>query len=90
MNLLDSLMDFSCKRFARHVATGVEPLGGGLYAKLQFWIHWAICPFCRRYWKELNEIAEIQRMHSEVRNHPAVRLTNIKQRFKEKLIPRTS
>jgi hypothetical protein len=90
MNLLESLIDFSCKRFARHVATGVEPLGGGHYARFQFWIHWAICPFCRRYWKELNAIGEIQRKHSDLRNHSAVRMSDVKQRLKEKLTGRAS
>jgi hypothetical protein len=86
MILVDSLMDLSCRRFARHVAMEVEPLGGGFYRRLQFWVHWAICPFCRRYWKELKAIGDLQRASSAVHFHPVVRMADIKDRLKKKLI----
>ena len=90
MNLIDSLMDFSCKRFARHIALGVEPLGGGPYRRLQFWIHWVICPFCKRYWKEIKAIGGLQRAHSALQHHPTLRLTAFKDRLKKNLIKEAS
>jgi hypothetical protein len=90
MTLIDSLMDFSCKRFARHVASGVDPLGGGPYRRLQFYIHWLICPFCKRYWKEIKEIGNIQRVNSAAPYQPTVRMADVKDRLKQKLIKRAS
>jgi len=81
---------FQLQTFCPSCGDGVLPLEGGLYATFQFWIHWAICPFCRRYRKEINEIAKIQRTQSNLRNHPAVRVLEVKQRLKEKLIRRAS
>ena len=80
--------NMSCKRFARHVATGVEPLDGGFYRRFLFWLHWAICPFCRRYWEEISAIGQIQRARSALSKHPAVLISEVKARLKERLLKR--
>src|SRR5712692_10566656 len=85
MTLVDSLMSFTCKRFSRRVATGIQPQEGGLYGKAQFWIHWAICPFCRRYWKEMDAIARLQKSESALKSLPADRMTDVKARLKKNL-----
>jgi hypothetical protein len=86
MNLLDSLMDFSCKRFARHVAVGVEVSAAtGLYQRAQFWIHCMICPFCRRYWEEIKALGDLQRMSSELAKHPVIQLSELKSRLKQNI-----
>ena len=90
MSLLDSLMGFTCQRFARHVANGEEPLGGGLYPRLQFWIHWMICPFCRRYWKEIKEIGRVHRTMNALALHPAIKMPQLKRRLFEQIIKRYS
>lgn len=90
MSLLDSLMGMTCRRFARHVANGEESLGGGPYRRLQFWIHWTICPFCKRYWKEIREINRLHRSMSALANHPAVQLPLLKRRLTEGLLKRYS
>jgi len=59
--LYEHLTAFTCKQFSHHVASGVLPLEGGLYRRFQFWVHWVICPFCRRYWKEISALGETQR-----------------------------
>jgi hypothetical protein len=89
MTLVDSLTSFTCKRFSHHVATGLRPLEGGFYGKMQFWIHWAICPFCRRYWKEMEAIAELQRANTAAEGPPATRMTDIKARLKKNLMERS-
>jgi len=86
MILVDSLTSFTCKRFSRHVAMEVQPLDGGFYNKLLFWVHWAICPFCKRYWEEMKAIGEIQKANSAFAHHPAVKISEVKQRLKEKLL----
>ncbi len=86
MTLVDSLTSFTCKRFSRHVAMGVQPLEGGLYGKVQFWIHWAICPFCRRYWNEMNAIGDLHRAHNDLSKRAAVRMLDIKSRLKKNLM----
>jgi len=85
MTLVDSLTAFTCKRFSRHVASELLPLEGGLYAKVQFWIHWAICPFCRRYWKEINAIDQLQHATRAGRD-PALNMTDVKMRLKKNLM----
>jgi hypothetical protein len=80
--------NMSCKRFARHVSSLVEPLEGGLYSRFHFWLHWTICPFCRRYWEELKAIGQIQKANSALSRHPAVKIPEVKQRLKEKLLKR--
>src|SRR5689334_6074967 len=88
MTLVDSLTSFTCKRFSRHVAAEVQPLGGGFYNKVLFWIHWAICPFCRRYWEEIKAMGQVQKVNSALAKPPAVRIAEVKQRLKEKLLKR--
>lgn len=88
MTLVDSVMGCTCKRFARHVAMGVKPPGEGLYTRFQFWLHWAICPFCRRYWEEVKAIGQIQKAQSALSRHPAVRISEVKQRLKARLLKR--
>lgn len=80
----------SCKRFAHHVAAGERPLEGGLYRKMHFWLHWAVCPFCRRYWKEIQALGEVQRANSVIAKHPAVKLPEVKARLKERLMRKLS
>lgn len=75
----------SCKRFARHVAGEADPSVEGLQGRVLFWLHWAVCPFCRRYWKEIREMGKIQRAWSSLENHPAVKIGEMKRRLKEKL-----
>ena len=82
--------NMSCKRFARHIASGVEPLAGGLYSRFHFWLHWAVCPFCRRYWDEIRAIGHVQKKNSALANHPAVKIPDVKRRLKEKLLGKTS
>jgi hypothetical protein len=67
------------------VATEVEPLKGGTFRWLHFWVHWAICPFCRQYWNELKIIgAEVQKLRS-LSSHPVVKINEIKKRIREKI-----
>jgi len=84
--LADSM---SCKRFARQVASGVESLPGGFRARFDFWIHWIICPYCRKYWEEMKTLGEVHRAAAALQNHPAVKISDIKKRLKEKLVRRT-
>jgi hypothetical protein len=77
-------MKVSCRMFARHISSG-SPLPGGSSDRFFFWIHWAVCPFCRRYWAEIKAIGELQRAHSQLANHPVVKLPEIKNRLKENL-----
>ena len=77
--------NMSCQRFARHVAMGTEPLGGGPYRRFHFWLHYAICPFCRRYWKEIKQIGAAQKAMSDLSHHPAVKIIQIKSRLQNKL-----
>ena len=83
---LDWLDRLSCKRFARHVSSGIEPLPGGLYKRFHFWLHWFICPFCRRYWEEIKAMGLLQRTNSAMSYHPAVKIPEVKRRLKEKLL----
>jgi hypothetical protein len=83
---IDWLTDqMSCKQFARHVASEVDPLPGGWTNRFHFWRHWAICPFCRRYWEEVKAIGEVQRHAAALRHHPAVRIPEIQNRIKANL-----
>ena len=83
-------MGMTCQRFARHVANGEELLAGGPYRRLQFWFHWMVCPFCKRYWKEIREINRLHRSMSALAHHPAVRLPFLKRRLTEGLLKRYS
>lgn len=56
--------------------------------RIYFWIHWVVCPFCRRYWKEIREIGRIHR--SLMSRHPAARIPIFKQHMKEALQRRYS
>jgi hypothetical protein len=76
--------NMSCRRFARHVAKGEEP-SGGPYPRFHFYLHWAVCPFCRRYWREIKQIGAAQRVLSQLSSHPAVKLLLVKQRLSDKL-----
>jgi hypothetical protein len=73
--------NMSCRRFARHVSAETEPLGGP-YRWFHFWLHWAVCPFCRRYWEEIRALGAAQRA---LPRHPASQLRDIKSRLVEKL-----
>jgi hypothetical protein len=74
----------TCKSFARQVA-GSEGPSGGLAERFHFWLHWFICPFCRRYWEELAALGEVQRARVSLSSHPAIRIPEIKTRLKENL-----
>jgi hypothetical protein len=76
--------NMSCRSFARHVANGEEPLEGP-YRRFHFYLHWAVCPFCRRYWREIQQIGAAQRALSQISSHPAVKLLLVKQRLSDKL-----
>jgi hypothetical protein len=89
MILVDSLMSFTCRRFSRHVATGIEPLSGGVYDKVQFWAHWAICPFCRRYWKEMEAISLVHISNTAKQVLPPARSADLKARLKKNLRGKT-
>lgn len=87
-NVLDRLDRLSCKRFARQVSSLAEPRGGGLYSRFHFWLHWAICPFCRRYWDEIRAIGQVHKANSAMSRHPAIKLAEVKQRLKNNLLKR--
>jgi hypothetical protein len=76
--------NMSCRRFAKHVANGEELLQGP-YRRFHFYLHWAVCPFCRRYWNEIKRIGAAQKALSDLTHHPAVKLIQIKSRLQEKL-----
>jgi len=80
-NAIDGWMSrqMSCRRFARHVG-GVEPLDA--YRRFHFFLHWAVCPFCRRYWRELREITSLQRA-----GVPPEKVESLKRRLKDSLKP---
>ncbi|HVO32547.1 MAG TPA: hypothetical protein VMU17_01450 [Elusimicrobiota bacterium] len=85
----DVLYHMSCKQFARQVAAGVLPMRG-MTGRFHFWMHWAICPFCRRYWREIHEIGALQQAQCALANHPAVKISDVKKRLKiavEKAFP---
>jgi len=85
LNWLDKiLMKVSCRKFARHISSE-GPLPGGPSDRLFFWIHWAVCPFCRRYWEEIKALGELQRAGSRLAKHPLVELPKLKNRLKENL-----
>lgn len=88
--LVDWLMEnMSCKRFTRHVASE-QPLEGGVYRRIHFWVHWAICPFCRRYWAEIRALGELHRKNARLDRHPALKLPEIKNRIRSRLKERLS
>jgi len=64
---------------------GMEPLGGGPYRHFHFWLHWAICPFCRRYWKELKQIGAAHKAMNDLSRHPVVKVAQVKNRLQVKL-----
>ncbi len=80
---IDSLlMKVSCRMFAQHISSEM-PLPQGLSARLFFWVHWAVCPFCRRYWAEIKALGDLQRATSRLANHPIVKLPELKSRLKD-------
>ena len=88
MRWLDALqMRVSCRKFAMHVSSE-DPIPGGFSMRIYFWIHWMVCPFCRRYWKEIREIGRIHK--TLMARHPAVRIPQFKQQLKDALLRRYS
>ncbi len=80
--------NMSCKTFARHVANGEQVLEGGVYKRFHFWLHWLVCPFCRRYWAEVKELGTLHKAQSTLAKHPAVKIPEVKARIREKLMRR--
>lgn len=84
------MKNMSCKTFARHIADGEQPLEGGFYKRFHFWLHWLVCPFCRRYWEEIKALGDLARGKTIVSKHPAVKIPEIKNRIRENLRKRYS
>jgi hypothetical protein len=74
----------NCKQFARQVATATVPLSK-TSDPLGFWAHYVICPFCRRYWREIRALGEIQKANAALPRHPAVQLHAVKDRLRQEL-----
>lgn len=84
------MTNMSCKRFAQFVANGEIPLGGGPYRQFHFWLHWAICPFCRQYWREIKAISVSARSPRALKKLSAVKIAEIKKRLRGKLIQKNA
>ncbi len=81
--------ELTCKQFARHIA-GAEPLDPSITSRYPFWLHWFICPFCRRYWREIREIGRIQRKQMALSRWTDRRLSDFKKQLKQKLTKKTT
>lgn len=80
-------MDISCRQFALRVSNGELPLAG---QRVPFWLHWVICPFCRRYWKEMRAIGRTHRANAALSRHPVIVMAQVKARLKDRLAGRFS
>jgi|GEM_PF-1231521 len=75
----------SCERFAMHVAEGITPPSGGLKGRLYFWLHWFWCPYCRRYWNQIETLGAVHRATMALSAHPAIKILELKARLKAQL-----
>lgn len=76
----------SCRRFARSVSGGSFAMGGPSYGRLYFWMHWMMCPFCRRFWREILVLGRIQRARVRQADPERARVAAVKARLKQRMI----
>lgn len=74
----------TCRQFARQAAAGFT-LERSLYRRFHFRLHWLVCPFCRRYEKEIRAMGREARRLARLDRHLSVHLQEAKSRLKNRL-----